>query len=81
MTGESPWGRMILWSKLLTEMSAEFFFTGAKIQPDDNNFVFGKCGAGPEPRRTSHLFLRLTGKSGIDHGDVRNFRATRAGGM
>ncbi len=45
MTGGVSMGRYDLVEQLLSEMGAEFFFTGAKIQPG-RPVVFGKCGAG-----------------------------------
>jgi molybdopterin molybdotransferase len=47
LTGGVSMGRYDLVEQVLTEMGAEFFFTGAKIQPG-RPVVFGKCaGAGP----------------------------------
>ncbi len=45
MTGGVSMGRYDLVEQALAEMKAEFFFTGAKIQPG-RPVVFGKCGAG-----------------------------------
>jgi molybdopterin molybdotransferase len=45
MTGGVSMGRYDLVEQVLTEMGAEFFFTGAKIQPG-KPVVFGRCGAG-----------------------------------
>src|ERR1700722_7931894 len=45
LTGGVSMGRYDLVEQVLTEMKAEFFFTGAKIQPG-RPVVFGKCGAG-----------------------------------
>ena len=47
MTGGVSMGRYDLVEQVLAEMSAEFFFTGAKIQPG-RPIVFGRvpCGAG-----------------------------------
>ena len=45
MTGGVSMGRYDLVEQVLSEMGAEFFFTGAKIQPG-RPVVFGKCGAG-----------------------------------
>ena len=45
MTGGVSMGRYDLVEQALSEMHAEFFFTGAKIQPG-RPVVFGKCGAG-----------------------------------
>ena len=45
MTGGVSMGRYDLVEPVLTEMQAEFFFTGAQIQPG-RPVVFGRCGAG-----------------------------------
>jgi molybdopterin molybdotransferase len=45
LTGGVSMGRYDLVEQVLTEMQAEFLFTGAKIQPG-RPVVFGKCGAG-----------------------------------
>jgi molybdopterin molybdotransferase len=45
MTGGVSMGRYDLVEQVLTEMLAEFFFTGARIQPG-RPVVFGRCGAG-----------------------------------
>jgi len=57
MTGGVSMGRYDLVEQVLTEMSAEFFFTGAKIQPG-RPIVFGKCGAGSQSRagRATYFF-------------------------
>jgi molybdopterin molybdotransferase len=44
MTGGVSMGRYDLVEQVLSEMHAEFFFTGSKIQPG-RPVVFGKCGA------------------------------------
>jgi molybdopterin molybdotransferase len=49
MTGGVSMGRYDLVEQVLSEMHAEFFFTGAKIQPG-RPVVFGKCGAGTPAR-------------------------------
>jgi molybdopterin molybdotransferase len=49
MTGGVSMGRYDLVEQALSEMHAEFFFTGAKIQPG-RPVVFGKCGAGTPAR-------------------------------
>lgn len=41
-------GRYDLVEQVLSELHAEFFFTGARIQPG-RPVVFGKCGAGSPP--------------------------------
>lgn len=45
LTGGVSMGRYDLVEQVLAEMQAEFFFTGAQIQPG-RPVVFGKCGAG-----------------------------------
>jgi molybdopterin molybdotransferase len=45
MTGGVSMGRYDLVEQALSEMNAEFFFAGAKIQPG-RPVVFGKCGRG-----------------------------------
>jgi molybdopterin molybdotransferase len=59
MTGGVSMGRYDLVEQVLAEMQAEFFFTGAKIQPG-RPVVFGKveCGAGAPARekRTAYFF-------------------------
>ena len=59
MTGGVSMGRYDLVEQVLSEMRAEFFFTGAKIQPG-RPVVFGRvpCGAGAPPReqRTAPFF-------------------------
>jgi molybdopterin molybdotransferase len=44
MTGGVSMGRYDLVEQVLSELRAEFFFTGAKIQPG-RPIVFGKCGS------------------------------------
>ena len=53
MTGGVSMGRYDLVEQVLSELNAEFFFTGAQIQPG-RPVVFGKCGAR----------ARMGGKSG-----------------
>jgi len=52
LTGGVSMGRYDLVEQVLSEMQAEFFFTGAKIQPG-RPVVFGKCGAGTSDRGRS----------------------------
>lgn len=59
MTGGVSMGRYDLVEQVLTEMNAEFFFTGAKIQPG-RPVVFGKC-ATPERENSSTYFFGLPG--------------------
>ena len=54
-------GRYDLVEQALSELQAEFFFTGAKIQPG-RPVVFGKCGAGaPARERPAIYFFGLPG--------------------
>jgi len=48
ITGGVSMGRYDLVEQVLAEMGAEFFFTGAKIQPG-RPVVFGRCGVGFPP--------------------------------
>ena len=49
MTGGVSMGRYDLVEQVLAELKAEFFFTGAKIQPG-RPVVFGHCAASDKPR-------------------------------
>jgi molybdopterin molybdotransferase len=61
MTGGVSMGRYDLVEQVLSEMHAEFFFTGAKIQPG-RPVVFGLCGAGsPAGERRETYFFGLPG--------------------
>jgi molybdopterin molybdotransferase len=61
MTGGVSMGRYDLVEQVLAEMSAEFFFTGVKIQPG-RPVVFGKCGAGgPAREQPGTYFFGLPG--------------------
>jgi len=61
MTGGVSMGRSDLVEQALSEMRAEFFFTGAKIQPG-RPVVFGKCGAaGSASERPGTYFFGLPG--------------------
>jgi molybdopterin molybdotransferase len=61
MTGGVSMGRYDLVEQVLEELKAEFFFTGAKIQPG-RPIVFGKCGAGaPARESTGTYFFGLPG--------------------
>ena len=54
-------GRYDLVEQALSEMHAEFFFTGAKIQPG-RPVVFGKCGEGvPAREKPATYFFGLPG--------------------
>jgi len=56
MTGGVSMGRYDLVEEVLSEMEAEFFFTGAKIQPG-RPVVFGRCGAGAPARETPATYF------------------------
>jgi molybdopterin molybdotransferase len=61
LTGGVSMGRYDLVEQALTEMHAEFFFTGAKIQPG-RPVVFGKCGAyAPAREKPATYFFGLPG--------------------
>jgi molybdopterin molybdotransferase len=55
MTGGVSMGRYDLVEQVLSELKAEFFFTGAKIQPG-RPVVFGKCGAANHGIRTTYFY-------------------------
>jgi molybdopterin molybdotransferase len=57
LTGGVSMGRYDLVEHVLSEMKAEFFFTGAKIQPG-RPVVFGKCRAYPDQSRTEGTVTR-----------------------
>ena len=57
-------------------MNAEFFFTGAKIQPG-RPVVFGKCAAQATGQRS--VFFWTSRESGLHHGDLRTLRTPHAG--
>jgi len=61
ITGGVSMGRYDLVEQVLSELHAEFFFTGAKIQPG-RPAVFGKCGAGaPACEKVATYFFGLPG--------------------
>jgi molybdopterin molybdotransferase len=61
MTGGVSMGRYDLVEQALAELQAEFFFTGAKIQPG-RPVVFGKCAAGARAKgRVETYFFGLPG--------------------
>jgi molybdopterin molybdotransferase len=60
MTGGVSMGRYDLVEQVLAEMHAEFFFTGAKIQPG-RPVVFGKCDPGAPARERPTYFFGLPG--------------------
>jgi len=55
MTGGVSMGRYDLVEQVLGELKAEFFFTGAKIQPG-RPIVFGKCGATAAENAGTYFF-------------------------
>lgn len=55
MTGGVSMGRYDLVEQVLAELKAEFFFTGAKIQPG-RPVVFGKCSAGARQKHGTYFF-------------------------
>jgi molybdopterin molybdotransferase len=59
-TGGVSMGRYDLVEPVLAEMQAEFFFTGAKIQPG-RPVVFGRCGAGTHASERPTYFFGLPG--------------------
>jgi len=56
MTGGVSMGRYDLVEQVLAELKAEFFFTGAKIQPG-RPVVFGKCGAARSGRDVRETYF------------------------
>jgi molybdopterin molybdotransferase len=60
ITGGVSMGRYDLVEQVLSEMHAEFFFTGAKIQPG-RPVVFGRCGTGARAHEKSTYFFGLPG--------------------
>jgi molybdopterin molybdotransferase len=61
LTGGVSLGRYDLVEQALSELHADFFFTGAKIQPG-RPVVFGKCGAGaPAREKPTTYFFGLPG--------------------
>jgi molybdopterin molybdotransferase len=60
LTGGVSMGRYDLVEQALSELQAEFFFTGAKIQPG-RPVVFGKCSAGPAREKRATYFFGLPG--------------------
>jgi molybdopterin molybdotransferase len=61
MTGGVSMGRYDLVEQVLEELKAEFFFTGAKIQPG-RPVVFGRCGAAaPDRENAGTYFFGLPG--------------------
>jgi molybdopterin molybdotransferase len=56
MTGGVSMGRYDLVEQVLEELKAEFFFTGAKIQPG-RPVVFGKCGAAAPGRENAAIYF------------------------
>jgi molybdopterin molybdotransferase len=60
MTGGVSMGRYDLVEQVLTELNAEFFFTGAKIQPG-RPVVFGQCAGAPTREKPTTFFFGLPG--------------------
>jgi molybdopterin molybdotransferase len=61
LTGGVSMGRYDLVEQVLAELQAEFFFTGAKIQPG-RPVVFGRCGGtSPTRKEPATYFLGLPG--------------------
>jgi molybdopterin molybdotransferase len=60
LTGGVSMGRYDLVEQVLAEMHAEFFFTGAKIQPG-RPVVFGKCSANDPANSSRKYFFGLPG--------------------
>jgi len=61
LTGGVSMGRYDLVEQVLAELHAEFFFTGAKIQPG-RPVVFGRCGTdAPARERSGTYFFGLPG--------------------
>ena len=56
MTGGVSMGRYDLVEQVLSDLKAEFFFTGAQIQPG-RPVVFGRCGARAPARETSAAYF------------------------
>jgi molybdopterin molybdotransferase len=56
LTGGVSMGRYDLVQQVLSELDAEFFFTGAKIQPG-RPVVFGKCGTDPDTSQKSATYF------------------------
>jgi molybdopterin molybdotransferase len=56
LTGGVSMGRYDLVEQALAELHAEFFFTGAKIQPG-RPVVFGKCGVGDRVRESGGTYF------------------------
>jgi molybdopterin molybdotransferase len=63
LTGGVSMGRYDLVEQVLSDMRAEFFFTGAKIQPG-RPVVFGRCGA--DTRGTGTPFDKLRASDARD---------------
>ncbi len=67
LTGGVSMGKYDLVEQVLAEFGAEFFFTGARIQPGKADCV--RAHSSRRGRRR-HLFLRTAGESGVNHGDI-----------
>ena len=55
LTGGVSMGRYDLVEQALAELHAEFYFTGAKIQPG-RPVVFGKCGVAADDSQSTYFF-------------------------
>ena len=81
LAGGVSMGKYDLVEQVLAEFQAEFFFTGAQIQPG-KPIVFGRvpCGRGRlRPRNAAicpgpRIFLRTPRQSSLHHGDFRTLR-------
>ncbi len=83
LTGGVSMGKYDLVEQALAEFNAEFFFTGAQIQPG-RPIVFGRVPVWnrrhrPRSRVKLQIFFWPSGKSGVHHGDVRTIRPTDSG--
>ena len=70
LSGGVSAGKYDVVEQVLAEFGAEFYFDRVLIQPGQP-LVFG--------RAARKILLRTAGKSLLDHGDLRDFRARRAG--
>jgi len=71
MTGGVSMGRYDLVEQVLTELQAEFFFTGANIQPG-RPVVFGRCAVGTHSA-SSGLALARGASAPAPHKDSHNY--------
>ena len=88
MTGGVSMGKYDLVERVLADVKAEFYFTGAEIQPG-RPVVFGSCsgnssarvsevapvsGQSVIPEPSTKYFFRPARQSGLDHGHLRTLR-------